>query len=375
MAYISANQRMDRHMIETIAAAVDTTAIVNQVSVQMDSITTVLQAIGDSVSSLGVQMEAIADGDRVLKWLGVIVPVGAVLVAALWPLYFEMKRRRRDQLGIIGGIVQAIAPLPKEAIQQAASIDTYVEELMADPFANPVMEYRPSLSMDWATELPWGDAIQAVAGISRNSRKAIGLLSKIRRLCVTTARVSEALFQQQQYFTEKKNEYIGNSENALREIERLISEYNGHERPDNPLRLRLEEMMAEGSRRAKADGLRERGDGQENEEDGAIDIEDAVSIVPGTLGQTNEYFIQPLRILLREFQHHELQPDLLHQIRICEHEFLNYTALSSSVVVNMTGFASRLRKSGEHIEKTIGGFVQHFPLSLSDSHLDQDEQP
>lgn len=187
-------------------------------------------------------------------------------------------------------------------------------------------------------------------------------------------RVSGALFQQQQYFTEKKNEYVGNSENALREIEQNILEYNGHERPDNPLRQRLEKMMAEGNRRARAGGQRERADGQANEEDGAVENEDAVSIVPGTLGQTNEYFIQPLRKLLRDFPTHELRPRLLLQIRICENEYLNHTELTSSVVANMSGIASALRKSGGNIETAIGAYVQHFPIPLSDSHSDQDEQ-
>ena len=95
-------------MIETIAATVDTTFIVNQVSVQMDSIATVIQAIGDSVSSMSEQMKAIADGDRGLKWLVVVAPVGAVLIAALVPFFLDRQRRRRGQLGVIGGIVQAI---------------------------------------------------------------------------------------------------------------------------------------------------------------------------------------------------------------------------------------------------------------------------
>ena len=361
-------------MIETIAATVDTTFIVNQVSVQMDSIATVIQAIGDSVSSMSEQMKAIADGDRGLKWLVVVAPVGAVLIAALVPFFLDRQRRRRGQLGVIGGIVQAIENLPREATKQADNIDTYVAELNADQFANPTMEYRASLSMNWATELPWGDAIQAVAEISTNTREAIGLLSKIRGLSVTIVRVSGALFQQQQYFTEKTNEYVGNSENALREIERNILEYIGHERPDNPLRQRLLELIAESSRRVRAAAPRERADGQANEEDGAVENEDAVSIVPGTLGQTNEYFIQPLRKLLRDFPTHELRPRLLLQIRICENEYLNHTELTSSVVANMSGIASALRKSGGNIETAIGAYVQHFPIPVSDSHPDQDEQ-
>ncbi|MCH8838270.1 MAG: hypothetical protein IIA60_10810 [Candidatus Marinimicrobia bacterium] len=361
-------------MIETIAATVDTTFIVNQVSVQIDSIATVIQAIGDSVSSMSVQMKAIADGDRGLKWLVVVAPVGAVLVAALLPHYLETKRRRRKQLGVIGGIVQATETLPSEAIKQADNVDSFVAKLNDDPFANPVMNYRASLSMNWATELPWGDAIQAVAEISTNTPEAIGLLSTIRKRCVTIARISEALFQEQQKFTEKKNEYIGSSENALREIERIILEYNGHARPDDPLRIELVGWIAESNRRARAGVQRELADGQAPEENVAVETEDAVSINPGTLEQTNQYYIQPLQILLRGFPDHELRPHLLHQIRKCEHEYLNYKALSSSVVANLTGIASTLRESGGGIKTTIGDFVQHLPPPLSDRHSDRNEQ-